>query len=137
MKVLFTIFWNALVFLAMSQLVWSLPIYEMDDHSAHGVRFSGNDQFYVLAANNFENFDIHSYPNVLWAKGSIRYPFPNFYVYSLAVLSDNNSISYPNRYRFVVVGENMKTQDVSLIYVIINISDNGMFKNCHRIVVEQ
>jgi hypothetical protein len=137
MKVLFAIFWGASAFLAMSQLVWSLPIYEMDDHSAHGVRFSGNDQFNVVAVNNFERYVMNSYPYVPGSSDTIRYPFSNLYVYSLAVLSDNNSISYPNRCRFVQVGEDMKTQDVLLTYTIADRLADGMFKNCHRIVVEQ
>ncbi len=137
MKVLFTIFWNALVFLAMSQLVWSLPIYEMDDHSAHGVRFSGNDQFNVAAANNIEYFFIHFYPYVHRADFYMQYPFKNLYVYSLAVLSNNNSVSYPKRYRFVVVGEDMQTQDILFIVFTVNISDKGMSKNCHQKVVDR
>lgn len=104
----------------------------MNDNSVHGVRFSGNDQFTIAAINSFQLLVIRFYPYVQGISSIIRYPFSNFYVYSLNVFSDNNSVSYPKRYRFLYVGEDMKTQDVVLVYTIVSVSANGMYKNCHK-----
>lgn len=128
MELLFYTFYYIFFIPATSQLNSSSPIFQMHDHSAHGVRFSGNDQFTIVAANNYERFVISDYPYALGPAISTVYQLPNLYIYSLAVLSDNNSISYPKSYTFVYVAENMKTQDVLFVYTIIYLTAHGMSK---------
>jgi hypothetical protein len=132
MKSSFAIFWGASTLLVMSQLVWSLPTYEIDDNSAHGVRFSANDQFSVIALNNIEYF-VMSFPPYEFDEPCVfEYISQNFYVYSLAATSNNDNITSFELYKFFLVGEYTNTQDVYIMSITINRSTCGMSQKFYR-----
>jgi hypothetical protein len=132
MKASFTIFWGASTLIVMSKLVWSLPIYEMDDDTAHGVRLSINDQFSVMAFNGMESF-VMSFPPYEPDESCIsQYPHKNFYVYSLAATSNNDNITSFELYKFFLVGEYTNTQDVYIMSITINRSTCGMSQKFYR-----
>jgi len=135
MKASFAIFWGASTLLVMSQLVWSLPIYETDDNTAHGVRLSINDQFSVMAFNSIEYFEMDFPPYESNKSCTFGYIHKNFYVYSLAATSNNDNITSFELYKFFLIGEYTNTQDVYIMSITINRSTCGMsqFERVHFI----
>lgn len=131
MKVMFIIFWSAYVLFTTVQPVCSLPDYDMDDNSVGGVRFSGNDQFSVLAVNNFERFALNFYPYKPSAELVMPYPLKSLYIYSVAVVSTNKNTSLSKKYEFASVGEEMTNQLLWIFYCFAESFDNtlavGMF----------
>lgn len=108
----------------MSQLIWSLPVYEIDDDGAHGIRFSGNDQFVVMAFNNYKHLDLYFAPYGSGSKCHIEYSWKNLYVYSVAALLSDDKHS--GLYKFIQVAEDMTNFDVIITRVIVNKSNCGM-----------
>ncbi len=108
----------------------------MDDNTAHGVRFSVNDQFAVMAFNSIEFFVMSFPPYESVEPCRFDYLHENFYVYSLAVKSNNDNMTSSELYTFFLVGEYMKTQDVHIISITINRSTCGMSQKFYRTVYE-
>src|SRR5579862_4463586 len=120
MRLMFIIFWSFVTLFMMSQHVSCIVNYEMNDDSAHGVRFAGNDQFTVLAINSYKRLIMTFSPYKFSRQCYIEYPMKNFYVYSLDVILNNNNITSPELYRFLLVGEEMTMNNVHLLYYHLN-----------------
>ena len=128
MEVRFGMIWVALILLATSPFLSSSSAYEMDDNSAHDVRWSANEQFSAAAINNFRQYllSFYSYGKRLWV--DIQYSFENVYVYSLVILANNENTSSSHSYRFIQVGENMTNHNVYLIHTTFQRFENGAYK---------
>ncbi|CAF1612156.1 unnamed protein product, partial [Rotaria magnacalcarata] len=87
----------------------------MDDDSAHGVRFSGNDQFTIVAINAYEKFLISFSPYENSEVCGFSYPWEDLYIYSLAVIENHDNFTSSELYEFILVAEDMETQDVHCI----------------------
>ncbi|CAF3372252.1 unnamed protein product [Rotaria socialis] len=87
----------------------------MDDDSAHGVRFSGNDQFTIVAINAYEKFLIAFSPYENSKVCGFSYPWEDLYIYSLAVIENRDNFTSSELYEFILVAEDMETQHVHCI----------------------
>ncbi len=108
----------------------------MDDNTAHGVRFSVNDQFAVMAFNSIEFFVVSFPPYESDGSCNFRYLHENFYVYSLAATSNNDNITSSELYKFFLVGEYTNTQDVYIMSITINGSTCGMSQKFYRTIYQ-
>jgi hypothetical protein len=126
MKVFFIISGIIPILLVMAQLALSVPTYETNDDSAHGIRFSANDQFMVWAFNNVKMFRIFFPPYESTEECSLSYNHDHLYIYSLATIINNDNTTSSNEYSFVYVAEETTTQDVYFVYYTLNRLACGM-----------
>lgn len=127
MTLSFTMLFSTLILLGISSRVWSLPFYDIQDNSVHGVRFSGNDQFMVMAFNSFEYYTVQFFSN---KQNRCKYPYysTNLYVYSLAVMPYTKITDSLELFEFVEVSEDMRTQNIQLSVMSFKGSDCGMYR---------
>ncbi|CAF0977854.1 unnamed protein product [Adineta ricciae] len=121
---------NLLVLLFASQSILCAVQYNKNDDSAHGVRFSGNDQMLVFASNLWKILRIRIHPlQTSSHECTIVYPRKNLFVYSLAVLSTNETSSMNKLHRFVQAAEDMNTQNVILSIFVVNETSCEMYES--------
>lgn len=122
MNLFFTALLSALVLLATFSISCSLPFYYTKDNGVHGMRFSANDQFMVMAFNSLPKYEIRFFPYEQSSTCTLAYPSDKFYVYSLAVVSESSTSNSSELFNFIQVGEDMEDQNV--IFAIVT---------CHKI----
>ena len=119
---------NLLVLLFASHSVLCAVQYNKNDDSAHGMRFSGNDQILVFASNLWKILRIRVHPLQMSSREcTIVYPMKNLFVYSLAVLSTNETGSMNKLHRFVQAAEDMNTQNLIMSIFDVNETSCGMY----------
>ncbi|CAF2177902.1 unnamed protein product [Rotaria magnacalcarata] len=87
--------------------------YEWLDDSAHGVRFSGNDQYATMATNNFKVYEVAAMPCEKPIQCIGRYLDTNQYVYSLATVFNLDDRDLNQTYKIVQAAEDLQTADVN------------------------
>ncbi len=85
-------------------------VYETNDHSAHGIRASGNEELFVMARNNRKHFFIQHSPYENGKGCTLPYANESLYVYSLSVLPKSHNQQWGYSYGFLYLYENMKNQ---------------------------
>lgn len=112
---------NVFAILVISKIVISLPTYEFDDDSAHGIRIAGNGEFTVWASNAYQRYALSFHPYNNSATCILKYPYTDLYIYSLDIVTERQNVrSTSPSYRFIQVGEDMSTHDVYFLMTVFN-----------------
>ena len=109
--------------LFVSSVVMSME-HDLSDDGAHGVRISGNDVFTVFARNSELTYEL-TFARYNYCEVPYRNDY-NYFVYSLAVLTDERTLTNPPNFTFVQVAETM-TPERQVILSILSIERFGRY----------
>ncbi len=117
------VYWITFVlFLILRPILCQDTYYDVGDDNSHGVRISGNDQFAVYIVNRDGGFIIVYTPFVPMKKCSYWNTNTDLFVYSVAVIFNNDNATSNRLYTFVQVAEQTSTQDIYFSIITLNTS---------------
>jgi hypothetical protein len=116
----------------LSELTSCEYVYESDDDNAHGVHISGNDQFAVYSGNSYVRTTMIFALFTSGVSYTTLFQDNDLYVYSSAVVFNNDNSNSNELYTFVQIAENIKALGVFFSLITVNKSLCGRYSwNIH------